>query len=98
MSDRTSARIAVGLLGSLCLVAIVHIIGLQADVVDLQEKLADREVCPDVHVTCNCPEYEEGWDDAEFAEGCTADSFTYSELETMCADLMYAEPEGIPGC
>jgi hypothetical protein len=99
MDRRNLVRAVTGFIGlGIALVGVLHILGLQAKVTELQGKLADREVCPDVQVTCNCPQYEEGWDDAEFSRGCTPESFTYEELENMCEEIMFPEPNGIPGC
>lgn len=56
----------------------------------LHEALLDRgDGCPSVHVTCECPEYDEGWDDAQFAEGCDPDmsEIAIDDLRLMCDEL-----------
>ena len=54
--------------------------------------------CSPVHVTCVCPEYEEGWDDAQFSEGCdtSLSEFSFEELRLMCDDL--DSYDQTPGC
>jgi hypothetical protein len=66
---------------------------------DLRHRLEQRTIeCPAVQVTCVCPEYDEGWDDAQFAEGCDP-SFTQmgiDDLRLICDEL--DDYEYIPGC
>jgi len=54
--------------------------------------------CPMVSVTCECPEYDEGWGDAQHANGCDSDmsGISVEELRIMCDDL--ATYQDIPGC
>jgi len=54
--------------------------------------------CAPVQVTCECPEYDEGWEDAQFMEGCDPDmgEIPIEDLQVMCADL--ENYEYIPGC
>jgi len=54
--------------------------------------------CPMVAVTCECPEYDEGWDDAQFSEGCdtSLSEFSFEELRLMCDDL--DSYDQTPGC
>lgn len=63
----------------------------------LHEAHAEPDRCTPVHVTCECPEYDEGWEDAQHAEGCEPQlGMTIDGLQIMCADLdMY---EYVPGC
>lgn len=62
---------------------------LEEHVADLERRLRDAKAprCPDVLVTCECPDYEEGWEDAEFAEGCDPDPIGIDELRAMCSEL-----------
>ena len=41
----------------------------------LRQRLESRATAASVTVVCECPAYEDGWDDAEFADGC------YGEVE-----------------
>lgn len=45
--------------------------------------------CPMVAVVCECPDYDEGWEDAQFAEGCDPDlgSMDIGELQGICDEL-----------
>lgn len=43
--------------------------------------------CTPVDVSCTCPEYEQGWDDAEYVAGCEPAEIPIEELEAICADL-----------
>jgi hypothetical protein len=54
--------------------------------------------CPAVAVTCECPEYEEGWDDAQFAQGCdpSAQEMPIDDIKLICAEL--DEYGYVPGC
>lgn len=56
----------------------------------LQERLNERQVCPDVMVTCDCPEYEEGYEDAEWVQGCDNLEIPWEELQDLCV--------GVNGC
>jgi hypothetical protein len=57
--------------------------------------------CAPVQVTCECPAYEQGWDDAEFAHGqLEEDAYCSPEnLKQLCADFVgdefaeYEEPD-----
>jgi len=66
---------------------------------DLRQRLEQRSIeCPAVQVTCVCPEYDEGWEDAQFAEGCDSDmtELPIDDLRLICDDL---DDYGyIPGC
>ena len=66
---------------------------------DLRQRLEQRSIeCPAVQVTCFCPEYDEGWEDAQFAEGCDSDmtELPIDDLRLICDDL---DDYGyIPGC
>jgi len=53
----------------------------------LRESLPTQMACAPVQVTCVCPEYEEGWDDAEFAEGCDPAEIELEQIELICAEL-----------
>lgn len=53
----------------------------RAEVFELREVLHTQVTCTPVQVTCVCPEYDQGWDDAEFAEGCDYD------FDLICAEL-----------
>ena len=56
----------------------------------LHEALLRPEgMCPAVYVACECPEYDEGWDDAQFAEGCDPDlnELPIEDLRTICFEL-----------
>lgn len=50
------------------------------------------------HVVCECPAYEDGWDDAEVAEGCSPTEISISEedLREMCSEL--EEYGYVPDC
>ena len=60
---------------------------VRADNAQLREALRTQVACAPVEVTCVCPEYEEGWDDAEFAEGCDPAGIPIDDLEFICAEL-----------
>jgi len=64
--------------------------------VQLRETLRTQVTCPPVQVTCVCPEYDEGWDDAQFAEGCDPEGIALEDLEFVCAELN--EFGYIPAC
>lgn len=49
--------------------------------------------CAPVRVVCECPAYEQGWDDAEFARGETIESCLPERLEQACADLLEYDNE-----
>lgn len=50
--------------------------------------------CPPVQVTCECPSYEQGWDDAEYARGEIEDDYCSPEnLKQVCADFIEYGPE-----
>jgi hypothetical protein len=58
---------------------------------DLEDQVRDVvEPSVPVGVTCICPDYEEGWDDAEYAGGCDPDmgEMTIEELQTVCTELV----------
>ena len=40
-----------------------------------------------VMVTCVCPEYDEGWDDAEYVSGCSPEEIDLETLQGMCSEL-----------
>ena len=64
----------------------------------LRELVQPQVACAPVHVTCECPEYDEGWDDAQFAEGCDPDmtEMDIDALRIVCEEL---DSYGyIPGC
>jgi len=74
---------------------------LEKEKEDLYEQLhevrADPARCAPVHVTCECPEYDEGWEDAQHAEGCEPQlEMSIDGLRIMCDDLDMYEYE--PGC
>lgn len=52
----------------------------------------------EVHVVCECPAYEDGWADAEYAQGCdpTEPELTEDDLRGMCSEL--AEYGYVPDC
>jgi hypothetical protein len=66
---------------------------------DLRQRLEQRSIeCPAVQVTCVCPEYDEGWEEAQVAEGCDPDmtELPIDDLRLICDDL---DDYGyIPGC
>jgi len=66
---------------------------------DLRQRLDQSEAEPSsVMVTCVCPEYEEGWDDAVSAQGCDPgfDETPIEDLRLICAEL---DAFGyVPGC
>jgi hypothetical protein len=89
------------------LLLFVVIVGLVGAIFQLQsvnrqlqyqlDQLSDLE-CPEVYVECVCPEYDQGWEDASFAEGCepTVDEMSFEELELICQQI---EDYGyIPDC
>jgi hypothetical protein len=63
----------------------------------IKEEHLHHTTCPPVQVTCVCPDYEDGWEDAEHAVGCDPDSgFDIEELRALCEDL---ETYGyVPSC
>jgi len=52
----------------------------------LHESLLRQSQEP-VQVTCVCPEYDEGWDDAEYVSGCDPEEIDIEMLEGMCSEL-----------
>jgi hypothetical protein len=88
----------------LLFVVIVGLVGavfqLQAANRDLHYQLDRLGIleCSPVHVECVCPDYDQGWEDAAFAEGCDSalDEMSFDELKVMCQEIEdYGE---IPGC
>jgi hypothetical protein len=62
----------------------------------LQEKLQPQVACAPVHVTCECPDYDEGWEDSEYMEGCEPEELDVEDLRVICDELnQYGY---IPGC
>jgi hypothetical protein len=63
-------------------------LALQAQVELLQARVPTVH-CADVHVVCECPAYEEGWNDAEYAEGCipTEPELSEEDIRGMCNEL-----------
>lgn len=58
--------------------------------------VSQSQQCPPVAVTCVCPDYEEGWEDAQHADGCDTEEIELEDLRHMCAEL---ETFGyVPGC
>ncbi len=52
--------------------------------------------CPPVQVTCECPSYEQGWEDADFVRGDVEDESDYcspENLEQVCSDFIKYGPE-----
>jgi len=43
--------------------------------------------CSAVAVTCVCPDYEDGWEDSEHAEGCDPEPISIEDLRAMCEEL-----------
>lgn len=69
---------------------------VQHENAQLHERLHEQVTCAPVHVTCDCPDYEEGWDDAEYVEGCNPEEFSVEDFQVMCDDLnQYGY---VPGC
>jgi hypothetical protein len=64
----------------------------------LRETLRSQVTCAPVQVTCECPDYEEGWGDALFAEGCPTEDvgIDLEQIELICAEL--DEYGYVPGC
>lgn len=66
------------------------------------EKERERPLSPIVRVVCECPDYEDGWDDAESmmvqAEECVCREGELSDddIKSMCADL--EEYGYVPAC
>jgi hypothetical protein len=57
-----------------------------ADLLRQVHDMALRESAA-VEVTCVCPDYEEGWDDAEYVSGCTPEEIDLETLEAMCDEV-----------
>lgn len=80
----------------------LHIQQLERDKEELHQQLHESHMAPDrctpVHVTCECPEYDEGWDDAQFAEGCdpSVTEMDIDDLRILCDEL--DSSQYIPGC
>ena len=55
---------------------------------EMIQKPAQLE-CPMVAVTCACPEYDEGWEDAQHAIGCDPDinEMDLDVLQNICEEL-----------
>lgn len=106
MDNRTHAyRLTAGIMAISAVVVValtMRIQQLEADKVELHEQLHEAQSAPDrctpVQVTCVCPEYDEGWEDAQFAEGCdpSLSEMPIEELRVICDEL---EGYGyVPGC
>jgi len=98
---RLSAAIMV-ISSVLVLMTTLRIQMLEKEKEELHEQLHEAQEAPDrctpVQVTCECPDYDEGWDDAQFSEGCDPDmsELPIEDLRAICADL---ESYGyVPGC
>jgi hypothetical protein len=63
---------------------------------ELREILRTQAACAPVQVSCVCPEYDEGWDDAQFAEGCDPQGIALEDLELICAEI--SEFGYVPSC
>lgn len=65
---------------------------------ELREVLRSRSRCEPVQVTCTCPDYEEGWEDAQYVDGCDPawDEMSADDLRLICSEL---ETYGyVPSC
>ena len=51
----------------------------------LRDQLDNQQVCPEVRVTCDCPAYEEGFEDCEFVQGCDNFEMPYEDFQMMCS-------------
>lgn len=60
------------------------------------DALRREQRCAPVQVTCECPAYEEGWDDAEYASSYTPPFFDEEALLTICEEI--ESHHQIPGC
>lgn len=97
MRDVTEKIISILLLCSVCLSLGIYL-GQGSDhrqpptVIDL--RAPQPGVCPPVQVTCECPAYEQGWEDADFVRGEIDDDYCSPEnLEQVCADFIEYGPE-----
>jgi hypothetical protein len=104
IADLTSSAMLVAALGLMLAGAVFHDLHASAELERLRfdndrlrDELSRRSVDPiPVVVTCECPEYEEGWEDAEFVEGCAPEEISVEELRDMCSDL--EEYGYVPDC
>ena len=62
----------------------------------LRELVQPQVACAPVQVTCVCPDYEEGWDDSEYLDGCSPEELDIEELRIVCDELN--QYNYIPGC
>jgi len=74
-------------------------LGLSWRIHDLEDRNADLEkqlhetllrqpvACTPVEIVCECPDYEEGWDDAEYVSGCDPEGIDVETLEVLCSEL-----------
>ena len=98
------------LAGAAAVVYVLTILGLSLRIEllevqngELESQLHDVLVksptaCPAVLVTCECPNYDAGWDDAEYLEGCGPDmnELSLEDLMIMCAG--FDVDDHIAGC
>lgn len=82
---------------------VIQYMGLEDEAATLRGKLeGTQEVPPEIRVTCECPAYEEGFDDCEFVQGCDNFEMPYEDFRTMCSgfndcdDLQACDPAEIP--
>ena len=62
----------------------------------LQGKLLEEQsepVCPDVYLTCDCPDYEEGFEDGEWVQGCENWEIPLEDLQIMCSGFESCKPQ-----
>lgn len=54
-----------------------------------QELLKPQAACTPVQVACVCPDYDEGWEDAQFVEGCdpALGEIPIEDLRAMCSEM-----------
>lgn len=76
----------------------VHELETKNDVLESQLREGLVGACSPVHVTCECPDYEEGWDDAQHAEGCDpgVSDMSFEDLALVCDQL--EEYGYVPSC
>lgn len=53
----------------------------------LREILRSQMTCAPVRVICECPSYDEGWEDALFVEGCDPDAVSLGDVELLCSEF-----------
>lgn len=91
--DRKLLRVLVLLAVVSSLLVAWRVSALEAENSELRRRLQDALVpqrpleCPVVQIVCECLEYEQEWDDAEFVGGCDPETLDAETIESLCGEF-----------